>query len=177
MSIDWGGATRSWAQIAANQPKPVVEITRRFQEEQFPGYTRFIATLSAIEALPVGWLAALGAVRGIYLLTCPRTNEQYVGSATGQDGFLGRWKGYVSMGHGGNAGLRSRDPSDYQVSILEVCGSSATVENIIAAEQFWKMKLQSRQMGLNRKQRSTARTPQIGAGPVSFAPTGQAPPA
>lgn len=148
--IDWGPATRSWAQIAARQPKPIVEITRSFQEEAFPGFTRFVARLSEIEALPTGWLAALGSARGVYLLTCPRTREQYVGSATGEGGFLGRWLEYVRSGHGGNLGLRSRDPSDYQVSILEVSGSSATTPEIIATEQLWKAKLQSREMGLNR---------------------------
>jgi len=34
--------------------------------------------------------------------------------------------------HGGNLGLKSRDASDYQVSILEVAGSAATFEKIIA---------------------------------------------
>jgi hypothetical protein len=35
-------------------------------------------------------------------------------------------------GHGGNLGLKSRDATDYQVSILEVAGSAATFEKIIA---------------------------------------------
>jgi hypothetical protein len=47
-------------------------------------------------------------------------------------------------------GLKSRDSSDYQVSILEVAGSSAAIESIIAMEELWKRKLQSREMGLNR---------------------------
>jgi hypothetical protein len=92
----------------------------------------------------------LAAVRGVYLLTCPRTNEQYVGAAHGGDGFLGRWLGYARSGHGGNVGLKSRDPSDYRVSILEVAASSASVEDILAMEARWKDKLQSREMGLNR---------------------------
>lgn len=150
VSIDWGGGTRAWVQHAASQAKPVVEILRAFQEEAFPSYSRFIGNLSAIEALPGGWRAALRASRGIYLLTCPRTREQYVGSATGEEGFLGRWLGYARDGHGGNVGLKSRDPSDYQVSILEVSASTATLEEILAAEQLWKAKLQSREMGLNR---------------------------
>lgn len=150
VSIDWGTGTRSWVQIAANQPKPILEITRAFQEEAFPGYTSFVGNLSAVEALPTGWLSALRAARGIYILTCPRTREQYVGSATGEDGFLGRWLGYARDWHGGNISLRSRDPSDYQVSILEVSGSSATEKEILATEQQWKVKLQSREMGLNR---------------------------
>lgn len=148
--IDWGAGTRSWVQRAENQAKPIVEIGRAFEEEVLPGYSRFIGNLSAIEALPSGWLAALRASRGVYLLTCPRTREQYVGSATGDDGFLGRWLGYVRDGHGGNVGLKSRDPSDYQVSILEVSASTTTLEEILSSEQLWKAKLQSREMGLNR---------------------------
>ena len=107
-----GVSARSWVQIAANRAKPIVEMTRLFQEEAFPGYARFLGNLSAIEALPSGWPSALRAARGVYLLTCLRTREQYVGSATGEDGFLGRWAGYERDGHGGNVGLRSRDPSD-----------------------------------------------------------------
>ena len=148
--IDWGAGTRSWIQRAGSQFKPILELSRSFQEEAFPGYARFLGNLSALEALPKGWIAALTAARGVYLLTCPRTREQYVGSATGESGFFGRWLSYAGDGHGGNLGLKSRDPSDYQVSILEVSGSSATVEEIIGAEQLWKAKLQSREMGLNR---------------------------
>jgi hypothetical protein len=150
VTIDWGAGTRSWIQRAGSQRKPIVEISRAFQEEPFPGYVRFIGNLSGLEALPKGWIAALSAARGIYLLTCPRTREQYVGSATGESGFFGRWLSYVGDRHGGNVGLKSRDASDYQVSILEVSGSGSTVDEIIAAEQLWKAKLQSREMGLNR---------------------------
>ena len=88
--------------------------------------------------------------QGVYLLTCPRTREQYVGSATGRDGFLGRWRSYVDGGSGGNVSLRSRDPSDYQVSILQAAGSADDRGTILAMEERWKQKLQSRDMGLNR---------------------------
>lgn len=148
--IDWGDSAITWVQRAHAQPKPILEITRIFREEEFPGYTAFIASLSALETLPAGWRVALRAARGVYLLTCPRTREQYVGSATGEEGFLGRWTAYARDGHGGNVGLRSRDSSDYQVSILEVCGSGLSGEDILAREQRWKNKLQSREMGLNR---------------------------
>src|SRR3546814_6404542 len=58
--IDWGPGTRAWVQRAQEKPKPILEVTRIFQEEALPGYTAFIANLSAIEALPSNWLAALG---------------------------------------------------------------------------------------------------------------------
>ncbi|MHB9027696.1 MAG: GIY-YIG nuclease family protein [Candidatus Latescibacterota bacterium] len=58
---------------------------------------------------------------------------------------------YMQDGHGGNVGLKSRDPSDYQVSILEVAGSSATEKDILRMEGLWQSKLQSYEMGLNRR--------------------------
>jgi hypothetical protein len=87
-------------------------------------------------------------MRGIYLLTCPRTREQYVGSATGEDGFYGRWMQHNAVG-GDAVRFKSRDASDYQISILEVAGSAATDVEILATEQLWIKKLQSVQMGLN----------------------------
>ena len=148
--VDWGASERAWVQRADNQDKVVLEIRDAFREPAFPGFGRFIAPLSTVEALPATWVAALSASRGVYLLTCPRTREQYVGSASGSEGLYGRWLTYARDGHGGNVGLKSRDPSDYQVSILEVAGSSATSDEIVAMESLWKQKLQSREMGLNR---------------------------
>lgn len=148
--VDWGPGTRSWIQVASKQPKAIAEVSQAFMEEAFPGYGRFISKLSAIEALPSTWLSALQAAKGVYLLTCPNTKEQYVGAAVGDGGFLARWLAYVHDGHGGNVGLKSRDASDYQVSILEVAGSAMAEKDILAAEQLWKAKLQSREMGLNR---------------------------
>lgn len=150
LKIGWGDGKRSWNQRAHQQDKRIIELTRSFREPDFPGYTSFICDLGALPNVPASWVAALSAVRGVYLLTCPRTREQYVGAAYGTDGFWGRWQSYAATGHGGNEGLRSRDPSDYQISILEVAGSGAATNDIIAMEQRWKAKLQSREMGLNR---------------------------
>ena len=99
--------------------------------------------------MPSDWRSALGSARGVYLLTCPRTHEQYVGSATGANGFLGRWHAYFGGGDGGNVRLRSREPSDYRVSILQVAGSADDHDSILRMESLWKLKLQSRDMGLN----------------------------
>jgi hypothetical protein len=152
LKVEWGGGARQWVQRAAGKSgnKVIVELVREFREPDFPGYTRFIRSLGDLHGIPRSWAVTLSAARGVYLLTCPRTHEQYVGSAYGADGFWGRWQSYVATGHGGNVALRSRDPSDYQVSILEMAGSAATPEEIIKLEDLWKQKLQSREMGLNR---------------------------
>jgi len=152
LKIDWGSGTRSWVQRAdkPNGNKQIVELAQSFREPDFPSYTAFISNFAVLPNIPPTWIAALSAARGIYLLTCPRTREQYVGAAYGNSGFWGRWQAYIASGHGGNEGLKSRDPSDYQISILEAAGSAATVEDIVAMEVQWKLKLQSREMGLNR---------------------------
>ncbi|TAX42237.1 GIY-YIG nuclease family protein [Rhizobium leguminosarum] len=148
--IDWGDGFRAWIPRGDKVHKPIMELTRTFGEPEFPGFSTLILKLSEIETLPPSWSAALGSTRGIYLLTCPRTREQYVGMAAGAAGFLGRWRDYFATGHGGNVALKSRDPSDYQVSILETVGSAATIADLLFLEGTWKDKLMSRELGLNR---------------------------
>lgn len=150
LCVDWGPATRARAQRADRQDKLVIELRKNIEEPPFPGHLMFVSNLSSIETLPRAWRVALSQARGAYLLTCPRTKEQYIGSASGEDGFIGRWFEYLRTGHGGNKALKSREPSDYQVSILELAGSSASVGDILDMERRWKAKLQSVEMGLNR---------------------------
>jgi hypothetical protein len=148
--IEWGEGKRSWIQRADRQDKRITKLRTAFKEPEFPGFLNFVESLSRLDRIPLGWIAALKASRGIYLLTCPKTKEQYVGKADGHDGFWGRWQDYMQTGHGGNVALKSRDLSDYQVSILEVAGTAAAAEEIFRMESQWKTKLQSREMGLNR---------------------------
>lgn len=148
--IEWGPGLRSWIQRADQQNKQVTELRKEFKEPDFPGFLNLICQLSQIDSLPNNWIDTLKAAKGIYLLTCPKTEEQYVGKADGEDGFWGRWQEYVRTGHGGNVALKSREPSDYQASILEVVGTRSTEADILKMEKQWKDKLQSREMGLNR---------------------------
>lgn len=147
--IAWGLGARSWAQRADRQDKVVLELRTEFKEPEFPGHLAFLRPLSEIDVLPESWKVALASTKGVYLLTCPRTREIYVGSATGSGGFLSRWQEYARTGHGGNVRLRARDPSDYQICILQVAGSDVMDEEILGMENLWKLKLQSREMGLN----------------------------
>lgn len=148
--VDWGYKGQAWKQLAANQDKPVLELRAAFAEPAFPGFANLVIPLSDVERMPNSWRAVLSEARGIYLLTCPRTKEQYVGQASGNQGFYGRWLEYALTGHGGNIALRNRDPNDYQVSILQVAGSADDGAALNAMETLWKRKLQSREMGLNR---------------------------
>ncbi|MEN6621808.1 MAG: GIY-YIG nuclease family protein [Smithella sp.] len=148
--IDWGSGERAWIQRPERQNKKITKLLPEFKEPDFPGFLHFMKPLSELNRIPFGWITTLRSSKGIYLLTCPTTREQYVGSASGQDGFWGRWQEYIQNGHGGNIALKSRDPSDYQVSILEVAGTATTLDDLLKMEIQWKQKLQSREMGLNK---------------------------
>lgn len=148
--VDWGSGTRAWVQRAENQNKRIVELRPEFKEPDFPGFLNFIKPLSEVAKLPKTWAAILREAKGVYLLTCPNTKEQYIGSASGDEGFWHRWMDYVTNNHGGNIVLKSREYSDYRVSILEIAGSASNADEILRMESKWKAKLQSREMGLNR---------------------------
>jgi hypothetical protein len=149
--VDWGGGERAWVQYANRREKPILEIRRRAVEEPFPGFAFFGCRLEQVAGLPEPWVEALRSTRGVYLLVERSTGAQYVGSATGTDGFWGRWCAYAN-GHGGNVGLRelSRTAADYDVRILETVGTGLTRDDVFAIEALWKQKLGSRVRGLNR---------------------------
>jgi hypothetical protein len=149
--IEWGGGERAWVQYADRQDKEIIELRRRAEEPHFPGFSRFACGLHEVEALPATWLEALRANRGVYLLVDRESGAQYVGSATGEDGFIGRWRCYAD-GHGGNAAMRelAYGPERYDVRILETVGSGATYDEVCDLESLWKDKLGSRAKGLNR---------------------------
>lgn len=148
--VEWGLGDRAWVQRADKQSKAILELRKEYKEPDFPGFIEFSCRLSEIESLPSSWISILKNAKGIYILTCPKTKEQYVGSAIGSDGLWGRWSNYSKNGDGGNIALKSREHSDYQVSILEVSGTSMNDNEILRKESIWKDKLKSREMGLNR---------------------------
>lgn len=149
--VDWGGGERAWVQYAHRRDKPITELRARVADPPFPGLASFKCPLGEVDGLPRSWLALLGLNRGVYLLVHRDSGAQYVGSAVGPDGFLGRWRSYGD-GHGGNKGMKAfgRSADEYDVAILETAGSGATVEDIYTLEARWKEKLGSRATGLNR---------------------------
>ncbi len=147
--IDWGKSFVKWSQIADRTPKLVTEIKKRFSEPAFPGFSKFVCSSTKISVLPETWKSVLSATRGIYILVHVDTGNQYVGSATGENGFIGRWLSYEETGHGGNVLLKTLEKQEFQIGILEVCSSSDTRNDIICREQEWKEKLGSKAYGLN----------------------------
>ncbi|MEQ9110186.1 MAG: hypothetical protein RIF37_02780 [Rhodospirillaceae bacterium] len=77
--------------------KPIIELRAVPYEIAFPGFADFSATVEELSLLPLSWQNSLSSAQGVYLLVCPNTGEQYVGSATGTGGFMGRWNAYAKI--------------------------------------------------------------------------------
>lgn len=148
--IEWGDAARVWVQRADRQEKAIIEVRREPREPSFPGFLHLMLPLDKVANVPPAWSVALRNVRGIYLLVHRGSGAQYVGSAYGADGILGRWLSYAD-GHGGNVAMRelAAGADAYEATILEIVGSDATIEEICERENLWKKKLGSKAQGLN----------------------------
>jgi len=147
--VDWGKGYIAWHQLAGKNDKRVIELLRdREDDEPFPGYLNFCYQLSELRYLRPNWKLRLAEDRGVYVLTSLYNREHYVGSATGQGGFLERWGQHAKVG-GDAVGFKERIPSDYQASVLQVATGFETENEILKIEQTWMKKLQSRSMGIN----------------------------
>ena len=159
--IDWGPGTRTWRQNGTNAAsKPLLSIAERVVET-FPGFENVVVSFAQLEQIVTErrryalWHTALAAVNAIYLIADIKTGKQYVGSAYGDGGLLGRWRVYVETFHGHNKLMVSEleaDPSTFsrfQFSILQVLPRTATPDEVITVEGLFKRKLLSREFGLN----------------------------
>lgn len=157
--IDWGKGARSWVQTILD--KEIIEIRAKGFVRDFTDYYDFVLSFSELKAIinaPEGnpeWISKLSAVSGVYLIVDNKTGMQYIGSANGAEGFLGRWKSYSNNNHGDNKSLKDlvgnnkNYSSNFQISILRVMDKSSTKNQVIAAESFLKQKLGTRVHGLN----------------------------
>lgn len=159
--IDWGAGTRSWTQNFKPGTKAVVELLPLGYVRDFPGFMEVVLTFDELVSIvqhPTphrDWHRMLGSVAGVYLILDTGTGRQYVGSAYGERGLLGRWASYAATGHGGNAQLielLAAEPGGsrrFQFSILQTLPLTLTAKEVVAVEIVHKRKLGSRAHGLN----------------------------
>lgn len=159
--IDWGRGALAWVQWFRPGTKPVVEVLPHGYTMEFPGYLDVKLSFHELQRIiqhPVAhreWHRMLGAVAGVYLVLDTRTGNQYVGSAYGSDGILGRWRSYAKNGHGDNKKLvelvqaSSDAPGCFQFAILQTLPTTLTAREVIDYEKLHKDKLGSRAHGLN----------------------------
>ncbi|MBQ9189712.1 MAG: GIY-YIG nuclease family protein [Clostridia bacterium] len=157
--IDWGKSARMWHQKGTTE-KPIIAI-QSAQHKQFPGYDKVLLSFQELQEVVYNqtdfelWQNALSSVNAVYLIVDIETGKQYVGSAYGDGGLLGRWRAYVDTYHGGNKIMREviqAKPEQYrnfQFSILQLLEKTATTEEVIQAEGLWKKKLMTVPFGLN----------------------------
>jgi hypothetical protein len=126
-----------------------------FDNDLFPGYEKVNISWSEMKRVldKDNWKTALQNQKGVYLLTDKSNGKMYVGSATGEDMILGRWRAYILSGHGGNVGLKKLSfdhiKENFNYSILDIYKSTTNDQIIIERESWWKEILQSRQFGYN----------------------------
>ena len=106
LTIDWGNSARMWHQKGTTG-KPIVAI-QADEKKVFSGFENLILTYDELKEIVENptiyeaWHTALSSVNAIYLIVDQETGKQYVGSAYGKDGLLGRWSCYVNSLHGNN---------------------------------------------------------------------------
>ncbi len=115
-----------------------------------PDWREIDLTFTELVNLPSSWRARLAEWRGIYIIFDETDRRIYVGSAYGEHNILGRWRAYMRTGHGENRELRGRDARNFRFSILERVSPDLPSEEVIARENTWKIRLNSRApFGLN----------------------------
>lgn len=158
--IDWGKATRSWHQWLTPKDKKVIQILPEGFARPWPGFLDFSLPFAELERIVdkaeanSEWHMRLSSVGGIYLITSGA--DLYVGSASGREGIMGRWKTYVGTGgHDGNKLLKkaveqhASGKLGLNFSVLRTFPLSTPKREAVEIENRWKIKLGSRAFGLN----------------------------
>ena len=159
LTIDWGNSARMWHQKGTTE-KPIVAI-QADEKKVFSGFENLILTYDELKEIVENptiyeaWHTALSSVNAIYLIVDRETGKQYVGSAYGKDGLLGRWSCYVNSLHGNNKLMKELicdHPERYhyfQFSILQILPKTATDDEVIQTESLYKKKLLTIPFGMN----------------------------
>lgn len=147
--VQWylAGKHPGWWQWAHKNPKPIAEIATQ-QEQPFPSWLAFSCPVDELDTRPRTWREVLRATSGVYLLT-DALGRQYVGSAKGGDGFLGRWDAHRNGRSGGDLGLLEA-VGPFTVLVLQTFDPGTCEQTIERVESLWKDKLGARLVGYNQ---------------------------
>lgn len=149
--VEWPGPERSWARWANRNKFPIDAIHQEsvFYREMSP-WDELLLTWQELKVLPKRWKQDLSQWRGVYYIRDRASGKGYVGSACGADNIWGRWSNYAATGHGGNRLLRAIKPENLSFCILQRVSPDMTPDEVVAVENSWKLRLQTRApQGLN----------------------------
>ncbi|MBY0008683.1 GIY-YIG nuclease family protein [Priestia aryabhattai] len=159
--INWNNISQAWCMKLDTNQKEVVQLLPKGYVRDFPGYLEINLSFQELQKIinePIAnsiWHKMLSAVGGVYLILDTKDGKQYIGSASGKEGILGRWKQYVRNGHGGNKKLKEIIESDskrinrFKFTILQTLPRTLTKNEVLWEESKYKEKLGSRAYGLN----------------------------
>lgn len=148
--IDWPGKELSWYRLAERNAFAVRFISEEsLFAKSMPHWTALNLTWTELQTLPASWKSRLAGWRGVYFIFDTSRKAGYIGSAAGDENMLGRWTQYGRTGHGGNVRLRTCDPRNLRFSILQLTSPDMTSSDVVALEANWKMRLHTRDHGLN----------------------------
>jgi hypothetical protein len=148
--VRWPGLERSWWRWADRNAFAIDAIREASTlEEPPPRWEELVLGWSELKVLPSTWQASLKEWRGIYFIWDSSDGRGYVGAAYGAENILRRWLNYGVSGHGGNRELRKRDPRSFEFSILQRVSPDMPTDEVIRLEQTWKLRLHTRESGLN----------------------------
>lgn len=157
--IEWK-ATQTLAEYTEQVCPPIISLADP-NPEPFPGYDDLTIDRETLESIfdePARyekWVEALRNVQAVYLITCLEDGAQYVGSATGDENLLQRWRDYRKTEDGRNTGIArhlAKYPDhlkSFRYSILRVYGASASRATVAADEILFKKRLDSVKHGMN----------------------------
>ncbi|KAB8192530.1 GIY-YIG nuclease family protein [Lysobacter maris] len=149
--VTWPGIERSWWRWASRNHFAVHCIHEESRLlRPMPAWNELVLGWTDLKLLPESWRQALSHWRGVYYIFDTSLKQGYVGSASGSENLLGRWKGYAVSGHGGNRLLKRCNPEHFVFSILERVSPDMDVAEVVAIENLWKQRLHTRApQGLN----------------------------
>lgn len=159
--VKWTEKGQAWCVHFGTSEKEVVKILPKPFVKEFPGFNEvklYHWQLKNIIEDPISndiWHKMLSSVCAVYLIVDTTDGQQYIGSASGKEGLLGRWRTYAQNKHGNNVKLMDlldKEPErfkKFRFSILQVYPLTLSQAEILKEEMNYIDKLGSRTFGLN----------------------------
>lgn len=143
--------TRTYVRLLENADPEIAEIaSESVLDAPPPPWREWVLTGPEVRTLTPARSAKLAEWRGIYLIVDVSDGARYVGSAYGEQNLLGRWRTHVAADKGVTVELEARAPRNFRFSVLERVSPDMPPEDVIALEQTWMVRLDTRRFGLNR---------------------------
>ncbi|MCD1162213.1 GIY-YIG nuclease family protein [Peribacillus frigoritolerans] len=159
--IKWAGVAQGWCVKIDTFANEVVQLLPKGFVRDFPGYLDINISFRELQGIVNDpnaneiWHKMLSSVGAVYLIVDTKEGKQYVGSASGKEGLLGRWKEYAINGHGNNTKLKELIEADpqrihtFKYTILQTLPRTLTQNEVLREEGKYKDKLGTRAYGLN----------------------------